>query len=609
MSCLNRVFVRFRVMLLPAAILSAIALVACGGAASPTATSQPPTSTASSASASMAPTATATAVPTTARAAAPKPQSPAGTIVIGLGSGANSGKGVGSVNDAQRGETEVFWGAAETLFTATQGANGQIDFGQPWLAKSWTVAPDLSKVTIDLQQGVQFQDGYGEMTADDVAWSVNDANSAVTTASIHAQAGDLAHIFGKWTAVDKYTIDAPFTSFDPRWMDITLCDCWQVTAIYSKKFYDDKGVDYAKTHVVATGAFEVTESVPNDHTNMKAFAGYWGPKPKIQNLNYRIIPDETTRVAALKTGEIDISGIDLLKDAQPLLQAGFKEQVNGGSELNIPFAGNLWETSSIVDGKPLERPGLDPSKPYIGDPSSTSSMENARLVRWALSMAIDRKAMVQTIGAGIAWPSYIAFFNPKDPGYQDKWTVPYDPAKAKQYLAQAGYPNGFKISIYGQSDTPIRVQTANVVAGFWRNIGLNVTVDSYPYATFRPHIVDRSADEPFVNSCDDGRTPRPMDWPIGSTLTSATRGGFSCGVESPFIAQSFEKASKEADATKRIATNNAVGDYLLNEMLIPSTITFPTFFMYNPNSVASWLPNPSLSGPFDHPNLIVPARG
>lgn len=593
-----------------------MAAVACTSpAVSPTATAtsaaptqQPatPTSPAGattprpSPTASAAPTATPTQAPAQIPGTVPQPQTPKGTVVIGVGQISEGG----SLNRAQRGEVEVYWGAAETLFTTASGPK----FGQMWLAKSWDLAADLSKVTISLQQGVQFHKGYGEMTADDVVWSINDANSRVTSESIHAQAGDLAGMFGPWTVVDRYTVDAPFVLFDPRWMDNALSDGWQPTAINSKAAYDKMGADWLRDNVVATGPFEVEEWVRDDRVLMNAVTNHWRKPPAIQRLTYRAIPEDTTREAALETGEVDVATV-ALKDAPGLISKGYqKGGTQGGSELNIPFGGNLWEKTHASTGAPLERKGFDTSKPWIGDPDNASSMEKARLVRWALSMAIDREALAETVGAGLSWPTYIAFFNPIMPQWQDKWKVPYDPQKARDYLNQAGYPNGFDITIFGQSDTPIRAEIANAVAGFWRDLGLRVTVESYPYQTFRPSLVERSASTPFVNSCDDGRTPRPWDWPVARTLTSLTRGGFSCALEDPFIAEQFKLTSREPDTQKRIDANNKVADHLHQEMLVPGTITFPVFFLYNPRSIQSWDARPSLSGPITAPENIVPAR-
>jgi ABC-type transport system substrate-binding protein len=364
-----------------------------------------------------------------------------------------------------------------------------------------------------------------------------------------------------------------------------------------------------RNNIVATGPFEVREWTADKRAILDAVKNHWRQTPKIQTIQYIEIPDSAIRLAGIQTGEFDVADIQL-KDIRGLAVKGFKTTgTSSGSEVNIAFAGNLWEKNHAVTGAPLTRAGLDLSKPYIGDPDNADSMEKARKVRWALAMAYDRKELADVLGGGLAWPTGIGYFNPQMPQYQKKWDVPYDVAKAKSLLAEAGYPNGFNIEIFGQSDTQIRAETAEAVGGFWQaQLGLKVTVQSFAYRVFRPTIVNREAKVPFINSCDDGRFPRPWDWPVATTMTSLTRGGFSCALEIPFIAESWLKASKEPDIQKRSTINNQVADYMHNWMLSPGTITIPVLLVYNPKKIESWEMRPSLSGPITSPENIVPAK-
>jgi ABC-type transport system substrate-binding protein len=531
----------------------------------------------------------------------PNPKTAAGTVTVAVGDVApNPG-----INRSQGGEGDVYWGASETLFMTRKGPV----FGEPWLAKSWTVATDLSKVTIKIQEGVQFHKGYGELTATDVAWSINDANARTNPQSIHAQAGDLSPVFNEWKAVDKYTIDAPFVTFDPRWQTNGLSDGWQPTAVFSKKVYDEKGADFMRANIIATGSFEVREWTADKRAILDAVKSHWRQLPKIQTIQYLEIPDSAIRLAGMQTGEFDAGTIEL-KDIKGLVAKGFKTTgTSSGSEVNIAFAGNLWEKNHAVTGAALTRVGLDTTKPWIGDPDNADSMERARKVRWALAMGYDRAQLSESLTAGLAWPTGIGYFNPNMPQFQSKWAVPYDVAAAKQLLKDAGYPSGFEIEIFGQSDTQIRAETAEAVAGYWQSqLGLKVKVQSFAYRVFRPSIVNREAKIPFVNSCDDGRFPRPWDWPVATTMTSLTRGGFSCALESPFIVQSWLKASKEPDIQKRVEINNQVADYMHNWMLSPSTFTIPVLIVFNPKKIESWEMRPSLSGPITSAENIVPAK-
>ncbi len=548
------------------------------------------------------PAATATAVPSAPKNL-PQPKSAKGTITIAVAD-ITSHPGI---NRAQGGEASVFWGAGETLFTTKTGPV----FGEPWLAKTWRMASDLSKVTIEIQRGVQFHKGNGEMTAADVVWSINDASARTNPQSIHAQAGDLAPVFLEWKVVDAYTVDAPFALFDPRWQSNALSDGWQPTGVFSKKLFDEKGADWMRLNTIMTGPFEVQEWTQDKRAELNAVKNHWRAPPKIDKLIYLDIPEASVRLAMMKTGEADVGDISL-KDIPALLKDGYGlTGTSNGTELDVPFAGNLWEKTHAKSGAALTREGLKLDKPWIGDPDDPVSMEKARKVRWALATSYDREELNDVLAAGLGWPQSLGFFNPRMPQYQTKWDagLGYDPAAAKKMLADAGYPNGFKMEVFGQSNTQIRQEMADALGGYWsQRLGLDVTVISYHYNNWRPLIVARTASAPHINSCDDGRFPRPWDWPVGPTLTSLTRGGFSCALESPFVASQWLKASVEPDIQKRIALINEVVDYMYNWMLMPGTITIPVVVVYNPNAIKEWNMRPSLSGPINSPELIVPAR-
>lgn len=557
--------------------------VACGSDSDATSTSPPsgePTSTPSEISGDL-----------------PAPEGPAGVITVVLPS-VTSHPGISS---AQGGEVSVFWGAGETLFTTSPGPT----FGESWLAKEWEVADDLSSVTITLQEGVQFHDDWGEMTAEDVVWSLNDANAATNPQSIHNQAGDLAAVFLAAEVVDTYKFRLPFKLFDPRWQSNALSDGWQPTGIFSKKVFDDMGRDWMLENTIMTGPFEVRHWIQGDNATLDAVDNHWRKTPAIDTIVYRQIPDNAVRVAQMETGEADAGNINLAQ-IPGLQEKGFRlTGTSNGSELNVAFAGNLWEETD-KDGNVLPRPGLDTSKPWIGDPNDPTSMENARKVRHALAMAYDREELSDVLTAGLGSVNSIAFFNESAPEFQDKWKVEFDVEAAKALLDEAGYSDGFAIEIFGQSNTPIRQETAEAIGAMWdQNLGLDVTVQSYEYSVFRPSIVDRSANIPFMNSCDDGRFPRPWDWPVGLVNSSLSRGGFSCGLETPFIRDKFIESSNEPDAAKRRAITNEVADYYYNWMLVPSTVTIPVVLVYNPRGIAEWDMRPSLSGPITSPENIV----
>lgn len=593
------------------AAFSAMAAIACGQAEAPTATPRPTTPPAAQPTATAAPSQTqpaATATPVPARGEVPSPQTEAGTIKMAL---VDVPPGVG-LNRLQAPDSfHHTFSVAETLFLSDYTPSTKLI--QPWLAKSWNVTPDLKKGTINLQQGVQFHKGFGEMTAEDVAWSVNDANAALTPTSIHGQAGDLAPVVGEFKAVDKYTIEFNFISFDSRWEVNLFGNAGQGVGVFSKKAYEEKGEDFSRDNVVATGPFEVIEWVRDSHAVTQAIPSHWRKTAQIKKVHQIEVPEASTRVAMMKTGEVDAADI-VPKDRNSLLNQGFQFGGSGlAVQLGIFFSGNLWEEKHAVTGNPVSREGAYVHDlPYIGKPTDADDMEEARKVRWSMALAIDKEAINDTIIDGLGWPVHIEYVSTRNPNWQSKWEVPYDVNRAKQLLGETAFSKGFSTALYigpefgGGASFPGEIGDA--VAGMWGAIGIQTEVLKYAYAAFRPTVVGRTNTIPWITSCDEGRDNMPWDWPKGLVMTTMTRGGFSCGFESPWIAEQFKKQAVEPDITKRIQMTNEWVDYMYHWMLAPGIVAVPAGIMWNPKSIKEWPMRTSVVASFNNMEEIVPAR-
>ena len=127
------------------------------------------------------------------------------------------------------------YGVSDNFFTP-KGDN----YATPKLAESYELASDMSKVTIKLRRGIQFHYGWGELKAEDVAWSINDANAGITPTSIHSQAGDFAALLGSnpVEALDDHTVELTFSTFDVTWNTNLLNDAGEGISIFSKKACD-----------------------------------------------------------------------------------------------------------------------------------------------------------------------------------------------------------------------------------------------------------------------------------------------------------------------------------------------------------------------------------
>ena len=542
----------------------------------------------------------------------PEPQATAGTIKIAA---ETLGPAVG-INRHGASDLFNYMGVAETLFMPTEEGNIQ----GPMLAQSFEIASDLSKATITVQDGVMFHKGFGEMTAHDIVWSLNDANAAITPESIHGQAGDFRVLFTEASAIDDSTFDLPFATFDPAW-DGNRTNMFGFSfGVISKNAYDQNGEDWSRDNVVMTGPFEITEWATEDAAFLSAVPDHWRQTPAIETIHLVALPEAATRLASLLTGEVDVAKPEF-KDLKRLVDAGFRTvSAGGGRKAGIFWGGNYWETHDPRTGEPLGPIGLsyDPGVPWAVvvpavDPMDVDErMEKARMVRWAMSLAIDRALVNEALMDSLAWPEYMWSASVIQPEWQDRWLIPYDPSRAEQLLDEAGYPRG---SDGVRMNADIFRSGANVdaisdaVAGFWDEVGIRTTVDKSAYSTVRPSLVARSFVKINIQAIGETATNRPFDWPKGGEMTSLGRGGFGPGVEVPEITQSILDNGMEPDRLKRVEINTALIDHMHHMMQGSAVVSLPDLLVFNSKAIESWAMRQA--GSLDlmaYPEFIIPAR-
>ena len=560
---------------------------------------------------------TATPVPATATPApeglikAPDTSTPAGTAVIATGGtvGDENGLGRAQANDGLKN-----LGIAETLFRRADD-----DSELPWIATSFEVASDLSSATVKIQQGIPFQvvDGndFGNLTAHDVAFSMNDANSVTTPESIHGQAGDFAGLWGEWTAVDDETITFNFTSFDSTWKDDYVNASGQAFNVFSKKAHDDMGEDWVRDNIVATGPYQVEEWLRDEHYTIVNREGtHWLPElePKTDRIKIVGVAEPTTRAALLRTGEVDMASLEP-KDAAKFDPSDFTQTSPGGAtQLGVFFSGNLWEDTYAGgdnEGQPL------PTKatfvhdiPWIGSPGKhgDDDLEQAKAIRRAMAIAIDRDLVNETLVAGLGEVVHVEYFNASSPNWTGEHEYPYDPdgavelilAQNNDYQKGSADKNGplgdhaFEVSIYAGPElgggASITGEVADAVAGFWSDIGLKTFSLKFSYQTFRPTVVGRSNTHPWITSCDKGKSAIPWHFPKGLVQTTLTRGGFSCGFESPVILDLYKRMAEAPDQASATEAANEYLDYVYDQNLQPGVVAIPDAFYFNNKKIKAF---------------------
>ena len=275
----------------------------------------------------------------------------------------------------------------------------------PSLAESWTVSADQRSYEFKLREGVKFHNG-DPFTADDVKFSFLRNKGAKL---VREKVKDVVVV---GPARVRFVLHEPWPDFMTFYGTLATSAAW----IAPKKYMEQVGPDGFKKHPVGLGPYKFVSNTPGVELVMEANEQYWRKMPSVKRLVYKSVPEATTRLAMLKRGEVDVAY---------LLDAPMAADIKKDPNLKLAFSGAIG--TFYLDF--FEQ--WDPKSPWAD-----------RRVRLAASLAVDRKSLneAENLGAsrltGNLVPRTFDFAIPLEPHA-------YDPAKAKQLLAEAGYPNGF----------------------------------------------------------------------------------------------------------------------------------------------------------------------
>lgn len=455
---------------------------------------------------------------------------------------------------------KVAWGVADPITYHPNQAPGLGDTTPEALAVSWTVESAGESVTFKLRQGVQFHDGWGELTADDVVYTFDDALFADGTL---AKIAEESVWMDRWVKIDDYTVmvtTKPGEKLVPLWSRI-LSNNSQIGGIWSKKVFDDLGPDEAARTPVGTGPFMVEKWTANEQVILKAQESHFRQTPSIEGVNIREIPEEATRIAAFRAGEVDIIPVSLRFLPSVLGSTGAHAvETNAPTRQVIWFTGNHWVDTDLLTGDPVAtRPGFKPDDdhPWIGDPDDAANFARAAKVRKAMALAIDRETINTAILGGLAQvgPNTWYNFSPSDPEYKPEWgnEFKFDPTAAKALLTEAGFPNGFDMDFFVTPDIPtiVNPQVGEAIAQMWSDhLGIDVKIDSTAYAAKRPSLVDRSFSGAYIWTYGSPGPDEPQIYNQRPIL-----GSWNPGVEIDCADQVWFDIRAELDSSVRRASN------------------------------------------------------
>lgn len=299
-------------------------------------------------------------------------------------------------------DTTLMPPAVETL--TREKTSGEVI---PWLATEWKIDKTAKTITFNLRKGVKFHDGTDFNAAAVVFnWEyVIKAKGAPGWASVKA--------------LDDYTVEVTFNT----WANLSMNRTGGKTfGIVSPTSFQKNGIEWARANPVGTGPFKFESFTRGQILKYKKNENYWQKgKPYLDGIEYLFIRDMMTQNAAMQAQgdqRIDVLNITSGEQASMLKAQGLQI-------LTMPIG-----PVSLI--------------PSSNDPNSPLSKQK---VREAISYAIDREGIVKARGFGIWTPAYQLFPEGKVSHIPQFKGTPYDTAKAKQLLAEAGYPNGFSTKL------------------------------------------------------------------------------------------------------------------------------------------------------------------
>ncbi|MFP3268763.1 MAG: ABC transporter substrate-binding protein [Desulfurococcales archaeon] len=390
-----------------------------------TSTTKPPSSTTSQQTTSMQQT-------TTQQATSGK------TLRVGIGVDADTLDPAGQTTTTI---SNIIRLIAEPLFITSP--NGTI---VPVLADSYNVSSNGTVYTIKLKKGIKFQDGE-PLNSEAVKFTLE----RILDPNVKVPSRGNFLLIDHVEAVDEYTVKIylkkPFAPF------LGVLTSAYIIAPNATKQLGDKIANNPAG--IGTGPYMFKEWVKGDHITLVANPNYWNGTPYFSQMIFKVVPDASTREAMLLSGDLDL-----------IIQPPPSDLASLSSRGDVKVS---WTIST--------------REMYIGINTQYGPLNDTR-VRQALNYAIDKDSLIKYVLFGLGSPED-SILPPFVLGHIAVGPYQYDPQKAKQLLAQAGYPNGFSVTLITPNGRYLfDTQVAETIAQYLRDIGIQVNVRTYDWPTY-----------------------------------------------------------------------------------------------------------------------------
>src|SRR6266568_4441463 len=377
----------------------------------------------------------------------------------------------------------------------------------PSLAESWTMAKDGRTWEFVLRKNTRFHNG-DPVTADDVKFSFERYRGAAATLFRErvreVQVVDPGRV--------RFHLKDPWPDFMTFYGTSASGAGW----IVPKKYVEKVGEDGFRKAPIGAGPYKFVSFQPGVELVLEAFDGYWRKTPSVKRLVLRSVPDEATRAAALKRGDVDVAYY-----------------------FNGPIADDIRRTPGLTLSPTRTNGVLWVMFPEQWTPGSPWMDKR---VRMAASLAIDRQAINEAESLGFSGPTgnivprHQEFALPIDPD-------PYDPKRAKALLAEAGYPNGFDAGEF--TPYPPYTSMGEAIANYLNAVGIRTRVRTMERAALLSAWRDKKIKGLFV-----GATGSAGNASTRLEAFATSKGGFTYGTI-PEVESLFGRQIQEMDRKKR----------------------------------------------------------
>lgn len=423
---------------------------------------------------------------------------------------------------------------------------------QPALAVSWKVIDDTTW-EFKLRPNVKFHDG-SDFTASDVIASIKRVPLASqnSPSSFGAYVKDIVDV----TAVDPLTVRIKTKTATPL-----LLNNLSRIAIMPAKLEKTPTQDLnAGKDVIGTGPFKFVSWTPDDNVVLARWDGYWGEKAAWDKVTFRVFKNSSARVAAMLSGDVDMIESIPTADTRNLQKSDALNVINvPGNRIMYLHMDQNRDVSPFAKGPDGKNPLLKPE------------------VRRALSISINRQALVDRImdGQGLPAGQLVpeGYF-----GYDPNIKVdPYDPAKAKALLAEAGYPNGFSLTFHASNDRyPNDSKIAQAIGQMFSRIGIKTEVTTMPGSVY----FTRASAQEFsfimggaaVETGEASGVLGPLLETFGEKAGQGNRGRYS----NPEFDKALAGARSTLDDTKRQQLLQSATEIAMKDLGV-----IPVFFLAN----------------------------